>query len=122
MGGGDEVPAVGQSVCGAQERVEGCCKLRGAASAAQSPVPCGRRRASSSRRRCCRAPTARRPPARSPAPPASAPKEEVGNRAGHGPPELNCSRGALRPSPAPRPRCPRASSPFAQERRGKEGD
>lgn len=66
--------------------------------------------------------TARRPPALSPAPGARAPNEEVGSRAGHGPPELSNRRGSPRPSPAPRPRCPRFLSSFALQRRGREGD
>lgn len=66
--------------------------------------------------------TARRPPAGSPAPPARAPNAEVGSRAGRGPPELSSRRGALHPSPAPRPPCPRFVSLLALERRGKEGD
>jgi hypothetical protein len=49
--GGDAVPAVGQSVCGAQDRVESCCRLQGTASATQSPDPWGRCPASSFRRR-----------------------------------------------------------------------
>lgn len=50
-----------------------------------------------------------------------APNEEVGSHAGHGPPELNSRRGVPRPRPslAPRPRCPRASSPWkGGEKRG----
>ena len=88
------VPAVGQSVCGAQDRVEVCCKLPGAASATRSPVPCSLCRVSSFAAAGTRPPAARCPLSRPSGP---------GAKRGGGQPRRPWTAGAEEPLRSPWP-------------------